>query len=429
MLRTAYIIILLLYIPIQANARNRNAVVADSATRRPLSQAVVFDLHGKYIGTCGADGKLPFIYSEEYPVTVRLMGYRERNIPEASADTVFMAEKILELPEFVVESRKHQVLHILAYVREYSTLSSYSDTIFMFREKMVDYMLPTEKKVKFRGWNNPRILTSKSYYRFTNSLGLDSVSDRCNQHFSWTDWVGIAPAALVPPALTALSDGIDSVNGRYGAKEVWSKNNNRITVDINVINDSTSRKWVPNLSLFFRDGIDFEQFRIRFRYDNVLSGVVAPIDLGGYSFNIESNGRGRGMFMFNRVDEPFFVSTYAEVYVADKEYITVKEARKWDIQKIATDDIAIYEPAEAPELQASVQRLVERVNSVNHNEIRLSLVPDKRLVGHRNLVKLNAGQQILQRLKGLFGIDHIRGRQKWNNHWKEFRKEQIRKNR
>ena len=60
------------------------------------------------------------------------------------------------------------------------------------------------------------------------------------------------------------------------------------------------------------------------------------------------------MFMFNRVDEPFFVSTYAEVYVVDKEFITVKEAKQWDSKKLASDDIAIYEPAEAPELQEPI---------------------------------------------------------------------------
>lgn len=34
------------------------------------------------------------------------------------------------------------------------------------------------------------------------------------------------------------------------------------------------------------------------------------------------------MFRFNRNDEPFFVNTFAEVYILDKEYITVKEARR-----------------------------------------------------------------------------------------------------
>lgn len=50
-------------------------------------------------------------------------------------------------------------------------------------------------------------------------------------------------------------------------------------------------------------------------------------DLTGYSFNIESRGRGHDMFRFNNIDEPFFVTTYGEVYMIDKEYITVKRQR------------------------------------------------------------------------------------------------------
>ena len=72
-----------------------------------------------------------------------------------------------------------------------------------------------------------------------------------------------------------------------------------------------------------------------------------PADLAGYSFDIESNGRGHGMFMFNRVDQPYCVSTYGEVYVIDKEYVTVKEARKWEKRQMSGRDIAIFEPAEA----------------------------------------------------------------------------------
>ena len=32
------------------------------------------------------------------------------------------------------------------------------------------------------------------------------------------------------------------------------------------------------------------------------------------------------MFRFNKLNEPFFVSTQADVYILDKEFITIKEA-------------------------------------------------------------------------------------------------------
>ena len=62
----------------------------------------------------------------------------------------------------MVESRQQKVMHMLAYVREYSTLTTYTDTVFLFREKMVDFMLNTDPKVKFQGWSYPRILKSSS---------------------------------------------------------------------------------------------------------------------------------------------------------------------------------------------------------------------------------------------------------------------------
>ena len=145
--------------------------------------------------------------------------------------------------------------------------------------------------------------------------------------------------------------------------------------------------------------------------------VLFPVDLGGYSFNIESEGRGHGMFMFNKVDEPYSVSTYGEVYMIDKEYITVKEAKKWENRKTGIDDIPIYEPPEAPELRADIQLLVDRVNSLDHNQVRLALTPDKRLAG-RHIARQHFGQRVLQLLKTASSIQH---RRNLNRRWKEFR--------
>ena len=99
------------------------------------------------------------------------IGFEDKILETAPADTVFLTESIPELPEVLVETRARKVLHMLAYVREYSTLSTYSDTVTLFREKMVDFMIVPDRKMKFRGWTSPRLLTSRSYYRFTDSEG------------------------------------------------------------------------------------------------------------------------------------------------------------------------------------------------------------------------------------------------------------------
>ena len=204
------------------------------------------------------------------------------------------------------------------------------------------------------------------------------------------------------------------------------KKHSKVNVDINVIADKAARKWVPALSSFLMGDIDFERFNIRANYTNVAGTTVSPADLSSYSFNIESNGRGRGMFMFNRSDQPLYVTTYAEIYIIEKEYITLQEAKKWERFAPAPDEIGIYEPSEAPPLDSAILTLIDRVNSIDRDDIRLAVAPDHRL--GREKIKLNAGQQILKRLKGIFGIDYVNAKRKWKHQWNDFRRERMRHN-
>lgn len=367
---------------IGVTAAAADAIVVDAATREPLGGASVFGRDGKIIGMCSPEGMLPYIPDEIYPVTIRYLGFIEQVVPTADADTVFMQEAFKALPEVLVESRRNRVLHMLAYVREYSTLSSYADTVFLFREKIVDYMLP-DKNRRFKGWSSPRVLKCKSYYRFTNQHGLDSVSDQYDRHFSWSDWIGITGAPGLPSGLRNMECATDTIHGRYGVTEVWARDNDRISVDVNVLADTASRKWVPNLSSFFRQNLDFEKFRIRFDYGNVAGDSILPVDLTGYSFNIESNGRGQTMALSNKIDESFFVSTCTEVYIVDRTFITVKDAKKWENFKVSSDEIPISGATVAPELSPSTKILVDRVNNIDKDKIRLAIPPDYRLVGRK----------------------------------------------
>ena len=404
-------------------------VVADSVTHIPLPNASVYSNSGKAVGVSNGKGILPRISQENYPITIRYIGFNDKIVRHENQDTVFLSENISELPEVVVQSRRERLLHVLAYVREYSTLSNYTDTVFLFREKMVDYMLPSDDKMKFKGWTNPRVLTSKSYYRFTNDIGLDSVSDVSRHHFSWSDWIGMVPKVALPAVIRNTEIGTDTVYGKYSPTEIWLRNKDSVSVNVDVLADITSRKWVPDLAGFFRKDLDFERFRLKYIYDNIAGDTLSAIDLTGYSFNIESNGRGHSMFRFNRINEPFFVSTSADVYILDKEHITVKEAKKWENRRFDTEETGIYEPLEAPALSTSILALIDRVSNIDKESIRLDTEPDRRMIkkfdGRRNF---KIGRRALSLLKGLTGITAYKSRKNFNNNWSKFRKEQIQKN-
>ncbi|MBD5185853.1 MAG: carboxypeptidase-like regulatory domain-containing protein [Bacteroidales bacterium] len=422
---------LMMLCPAVKSEERPRCVVADSVSRMPLAGASIFDHRGNALGMSGHDGRMPYVAVAAYPLTIRYLGYKELTVSAAAvaADTIFLQENPSELPEVVIESKSHKVLHMLAYVREYSTLSTYTDTVFLFREKMVDYMLTTDKGVRFRGWSSPRVLASRSYYRFIDTYGNDSVSDESNHHFSWSDWMGLPPVSQIPRQLIDAEVGSDTVRGKYRPAEITVRSNDRITVDVNVLNDSVSRRWVPTLNGFFSDDLDFETFKARFNYDNVAGAEIHPADLTSFSYNIESRGRGRGMFRFNRVDQPFFVTTYAEVYFLDKEYITVGEARKWAKITFKAEGIDIVEAPEAPELQASVKELVARVMNIDKGAVRLGVTPDHRLGSGRDSSKNFAfGRRVLTLLKDLVGITGYKSRKNMKKNWNEFNSDRLQRN-
>lgn len=404
-----------------------NIFVADSVSRHTLPSASVFDCNGNAIGMSDSRGRLPLIAKNSFPITIRYLGFEEKIIERFATDTVFLKEITTQLPEVYVESRRHKVLHILAYVREFSNLTTYTDTVFLFREKMVDYMMTPDKNVRFTGWHIPRILKSKSYYRFTNAAGLDSVSSKCDHHFSWSDWIGAVTPAKVPDAIMESENATDTLHGKYSPSEIWIRNKNNITVNIDVLADTASRKWVPNLSSFFQKQLDFENFKVIFKYENDVGDPINDTDLAGYSFSIESNGRGHDMFRFNHIDQPFFVSTFGEVYILDKEYVTVREAKKWVSKKLDTGNLEIIKPEEAPAIQAPVQKLIARVEAIDHNHVRTDIRPDHRLVGKRYGTQ-NIGQRALFLLKELVGITYYKSHRNFEKRWNRMKKDQLRTN-
>lgn len=308
-----------------------------------------------------------------------------------------------DLPEVVVRSNDRGVLHILAYVREFSQLTSYTDTVDMFREKMVDFMLPNSRKVKFKGWHFARILKSKSYYHFTDDYGLDSVSDKCRHSFSWSDWVGIPPVQNIPMNLLTADNAVDTILGKNGKAEIWAKSGDSIKLDINVLADTLCRKWVPNIQNFFRNGkTEFERFQLSLNYSNVFGGELKPLDIDAYTFNIESKGRGHSLFRFNRHDQPFYVATHAEVYILDKEFISQKEAHKWDKLQFNPDDVEIISPVGVPGLPESTQALIARVETLDASQERLMAAPDYKLL--KPDMKISFGNRVFRQLKRLLGL-------------------------
>ena len=261
---------------------------------------------------------------------------------DVSADP---APKVKVLPELLVNPKKRQVLHLNGYLREYSTLTTYSDTVLLFREKTVDFMVPVRKTGNYRGWLSPRVLASRSYYHFTNSSGLDSVSNHFGQHFSWSDWVGIFKRHDLPDRLRREDVANDTVYGKYSPSLIWKRNEEKVELEVDVMADQA----------------------------NILC----------MSSNIEPNGRGRNLRYLMNSDGPMYVDTHAELYITDIEYMTVREACRLEKNPPSAEEVGIKAPANAPELHPAICELVERVDNFDYIGHRLIEKADPRYAGKK----------------------------------------------
>lgn len=329
-------------------------------------------------------------------------------------------QKVTALPEVTVNTSKKIMVHILAYVREYSTLTTYTDTVMLFREKMVDFMLPVGSKVKYRGWRIPRVIRSESYFRFTDANGLDSVSDTSRHVFSWSDWMGLPPDTYLPESFQKGTSLTDTVFGKFSPTEIWHKQGDDVSLEVNVLADTLSRRWVPNLKSFFRDeDVEFENFKMKLHYSNVLDDRLLRRDLTKFTYTVDANGRGHCMFRFNRRDENYYATTEGEMYVLDLEYISEKEAKKWGRGDFDSSETDIIMPMDAPPLPEETLALIDRVQHIDKRMEIIKSAPDRNLI--RIERKRNWGQSALRYLKNITGISDFNAERKHKKEYNKFR--------
>ena len=347
--------------------RKERTVIVDSVSGEPLPSASVFNRKGGMIGVCSESGLLPLINHADYPLTIRYTGYLPAVIARGAPDTVRMREMVTELPEIVVSSFRGDALRLIGYLREYSTLTSYSDTILLFREKIVDFVIPRDRRRKVKGWLTPRMLASRSYYRFLSSSGLDSVSDRYREHFSWSDWVGIIDRVEMPLKIRCEEFATDTLPARHGHSQLWSRECGDVRLDFNVLADTLNRALVPGIGSYMHDGLEFSQFKVGYNFSNVGDSLIWADNITTMGFTIESAGRGKSMFRVFRKNEPYYVNTFGELYITGRESLSAAQVRRLEKYPPKADEVIIEAPEFAPELDESIVRLVSRVEGIDQS--------------------------------------------------------------
>lgn len=339
--------------------------LVDASTNAPLPLASITDRSGNVVGMTDKSGVIPELQKDRYPITFNYMGYASLQILKPAEDDVKMILQEYELPELVISPGARPLLHLTGYMRELTSVLSSSDSVTIFKESVVDFLVPVEK-TKVKGWNKARELASKTYVRMSNSSGLDSVSISHEYEFMlWGNRKSLIPsAAKIPDKIKGTEVTCDTVMGKYYPKIIWLKNGDVTRWYGDALANEKNHVTSPWALKLFGLTTDVTEISENFVFDTTDGDFIGPSDLRQVSITIDMLAKGKLFKKTLDSSSPVNVKTYMELYLTDREFLSEEEGKslKKEIPTIESSDILA--PTNANPLHPAIMRTVERVNSL-----------------------------------------------------------------
>lgn len=339
--------------------------LVDASTNAPLPLASITDRSGNVVGMTDKSGVIPELQKDRYPITFNYMGYASLQILKPAEDDVKMILQEYELPELVISPGARPLLHLTGYMRELTSVLSSSDSVTIFKESVVDFLVPVEK-TKVKGWNKARELASKTYVRMSNSSGLDSVSNSHEYEFMlWGNRKSLIPsAAKIPDNIKGTEVTCDTVMGKYYPKIIWLKNGDVTRWYGDALANEKNHVTSPWALKLFGLTTDVTEISENFVFETPDGDFIGPSDLRQVSITIDMLAKGKLFKKTLDSSSPVNVRTYMELYLTDREFLSEEEGKslKKEIPTIESSDILA--PTNANPLHPAIMRTVERVNSL-----------------------------------------------------------------
>lgn len=339
--------------------------LVDAETKAPLPLASITDRSGNVVGMTDKSGVIPKLQKDRYPITFNYIGYASLQILKPVEDDVKMIQQEYELPEIVVIPGSRPLLHLMGYMREITSVLSSSDSVTIFKESVVDFLVPV-KKTKVKGWKKARELASKTYVRMSNSSCLDSVSTNHEYEFMlWGNRKSLIPSTIkIPDKIKGTDVACDTIMGKYYPRIIWWKNGDITRWYGDALANEKNHITSPLALKLFGLTTDVTEISENYVFDTPDGGFIRPTDLRQVSVTIDMLAKGKLFKKTLDSSSPVNVRTYMEVYLTDREFLSEEEGKslKKEIPTIESSDILA--PTNANPLHPAIIRTVERVNSL-----------------------------------------------------------------
>lgn len=339
--------------------------LVDAETQTPLPWATITDKDGNVIGRTNQDGMIPEISQDRFPVTLVCIGYQPVTVESLSGKDIAMELMDYDLPEVTISPVGRPFLRILGYLRVVTSVKGSPSSVTAFKESIVDFLLPVEKKTKTKGWYRSRDLASKKYMRKTGANGVDSIGYDKDLDFllSIGNVVGFPQKTNNLAKALKLNDKAmngGTVMGKYAPKTVVQRSGNNFHLFMDGLADHKGHRFSPWQLKLLGFTTEFTDMHINglFRTDN--NDEILITDVQQFSLAINALVRSRFARKKFHSTEPLDAKLYVEFFVTGREYLTEEEAEELRKEPPTVSASDIKAPAEAPALHPGIQEIIDR---------------------------------------------------------------------
>lgn len=306
------------------SAKEKTITVSGFEDRQPIAGAIIFDKTGIIKGSTDEKGQIPHIGTEDFPLTVKCLGYNNTLINEAN-DSVFLETMRLPLREIVITPGDRPVTRFLGYGREYMCYATPTDTMQAFTECILEIFIGDKKLKGFKksDSNKPRIRGAKTYKRFTDNKGKDSISTKNNGMLT-DKWFTIKKQISESEALRSGSRQ-DVVQGKFGPKTVMIRTDEFFKINEDNLADYKGHRWSPPILKVLGMTTEFSEMKDAYAFSVNETGTYTLEDLIYKTSSLRMFCTGKLVKFAYGSKDPVEMYMYLELYPLEITHHTVED--------------------------------------------------------------------------------------------------------
>lgn len=345
--------ILFVLITIVSIAAARSAVVLDATDGQPIVAATIMNANGQVLGLTDADGNVPAEYLPQLPLTIRTMGY-ESAVVATAADTVRLEPSVYELQDLEVSSADRNVVRLVFFVRQYTSLTGDTKQITQVSESMVDFFIPIRKAHKIDGTAELRVLYQRSASHTTWADGRDSLHCPASEDLSFLNsLVTIDSSQVSEPEGFALIPYDSIATDTLWSKHVYPQRIVRRTpagyfVTLDALAKRKDHRFSPWYFKLLGLTVDINELMATYVFAPTTRSMHRRDELTAMGYSLQIDCRGKWFKRAMGSDSPVDMRSWAEFYLVDRTYLPDSEAREMMRDKEAEYPLTI--PADVPPL-------------------------------------------------------------------------------